>query len=289
MIHFLASICASTMIVLVFKLFPRFQVRRFQAIVVNYWMAFALGLLLSQDGNWSELTEMSWFFLVPIEGFLFISIFNVMALTVQHHGLSIGSIASRTAFIIPAALFMVLQPEIGFSILKVIAVLTAFVAVALCVGKTNGEIDKRYIYLPILLFIGSGLVDFVIGYAQTFLLSGPEESRMFIPSIFFTAAIIGTTLALFRYFKHPDQGIRWTEFIAGMILGLINYASLYFILRAMDTKLLPPSIFFPVYNLGIVIAGVLLGAFVFAEDLSTRKRYGIALGLMAVALMIFAP
>jgi len=288
MIYFLASILSSTLIFLVFKRFPRFQIKRFQAIVVNYWTAFIFGYLLSDSHSWVGLLDRDWIYLVPIEGLLFISIFNVMGLTVQHHGVSIGSISSRTAMIIPAVLIMFLDPTELFSPAKIAAVLVACLAVILCSGKSSGSaIDPKFLYLPIILFIGSGMVDFIIGYAQYFLIKDPAAGLVFIPSIFFISACIGTALAVYRYIKDKNEVIGLKEVLGGIILGGVNYASIYFIIKAMETKLITASLFFPVNNLGIVIAGVLMGALIFSEKLSTKNRYGILLGLCSILLMIF--
>jgi multidrug transporter EmrE-like cation transporter len=288
MSFFIASIVSSTLIFLAFKLFPRFGVNRFQAIVVNYWTAFSFGYLLSDKSAWTGLLDKEWIHLVPIEGILFISLFNVMALTVQHHGVSIGSIASRTAMIIPAVMIIILDPLETFSLSKIAAVGLACFAVILCTGKADGKaMESRYIYLPIILFVGSGLIDFGIGYVEHFLITDPADGLVFIPSIFFVAACIGTGIAVWRYAKDKSERFARNDIIGGVLLGIINYASLYFIIKAMETHLISASLFFPVNNLGIVIAGVLMGAFLFSEKLSKKNRYGILLGLLSILLMIF--
>ena len=63
MIHFFASILASALIFLTFKLFPRYGVKRFHAIVVNYWTAFLSGYLLSEPKAWAGILEKEWAYL----------------------------------------------------------------------------------------------------------------------------------------------------------------------------------------------------------------------------------
>lgn len=288
MIHFFASILASALIFLTFKLFPRYGVKRFHAIVVNYWTAFLSGYLLSEPKAWAGILEKEWAYLVPLEGLLFISIFNVMGMTVQHHGVSIGSIASRTAMIIPAVLLMFLDPEESFSLLKIGAVALACLSVVLCTSKGGvKDLDSRFIYLPIILFIGSGLIDFIIGYVEHFLITDPDDAMVFIPSIFFIAACTGTLMAIWRYIKDPKEVFGIREVLAGIVLGIINYASLLFIIKAMETELISASLFFPVNNLGIVIAVVMMGYFVFSEKLNSKSWIGIVLGFLSICLMIF--
>jgi hypothetical protein len=159
---------------------------------------------------------------VPIEGILFISIFNVMALTVQKHSVTVGSVASRTAMIIPATVFMIADPSEGFSLWKVLGIILACLAVYLSSKKAQGiEIDPKYIYLPLILFIGSGMIDLIIGYAQSYLMKSESEGLIFIPGIFLIAGIIGTSVLVYKYLI--EKSIRWQtkDLFGGLILGLI--------------------------------------------------------------------
>jgi hypothetical protein len=288
MIYFLLSILASTLIFLVFKLYQRFGIQTYQAIVFNYWTAFLFGLSLIPQEQMTSISEYSWAWLIPIEGILFISIFNVMALTVQKHSVTVGSVASRTAMIIPAVVFMLLDPEQGYSIMKITGIILACLAVYFSSRKPDGvHIDKQYLYLPLALFLGSGLIDLIIGYAQTYLMVHPYEGMIFIPSIFLVAAILGSAILIYRYIVSKDIKWQTKDLIAGIILGLINYASLHYILKAMDTDLLHASLFFPVNSMGIIVAGTILGLLAFKEKLSLINWSGIALGLVAISLMIF--
>ena len=288
MAYFLLSILASTLIFLVFKLFQRFGIQTYQAIVFNYWTAFAFGASLSPGSLSQALVDYNWSWLIPIEGVLFISIFNVMALTVQKHSVTVGSVASRTAMIIPAAVFMFMDPDEGLSVTKISGIVLACAAVYFSSKKSDEvQIDRRYLYLPLALFIGSGLIDLIIGYAQSYLMSHPDEGLIFIPSIFFIAALLGSAFLIYRYVV--AKNIKWQvkDLVGGVVLGLINYASLYFILKAMDTGLLHASLFFHVNNMGIIVAGTILGLLAFKEKLRLVNWLGILLGLVAIGLMIF--
>jgi drug/metabolite transporter (DMT)-like permease len=85
-----------------FKLFNKYNIDTLQAIVVNYFTAFAFGILANnQSVNISEIIESQWFYGAIGLGFLFIAIFIVMALTAQKNGLSVASVASKMSVIIP--------------------------------------------------------------------------------------------------------------------------------------------------------------------------------------------
>ena len=94
-------------------------------------------------------------------------------------------------------------------------------------------------------------------------------------------------MAIWRYIKDPKEVFGIREVLAGIVLGIINYASLLFIIKAMVTELISASLFFPVNNLGIVIAVVMMGYFVFSEKLNSKSWIGIVLGFLSICLMIF--
>ncbi len=272
-----------------FKMFGRYGVNTFQAIVFNYWVAFLFGVSLVPTQAIEEFSSYSWAWLVPIEGILFISIFNVMALTVQKHSVTVGSVASRTAMIIPAAALMFLDPNEGFSFLKMAGIILAILSVFLSSKQDkNNDVNSKYILLPIILFIGSGLIDLIIGYAQSHLMNTEGERLAFIPGIFCIAAIIGSSILTYRYVVKKNMKWQSKDLFAGLVLGLINYASIFFILKAMDTGLLHASIFFPVNNMGVIAAGTLLGLIAFRERLSLINWLGIALGLGSIAILILS-
>lgn len=286
MLYFIGSILCSAGIFVVFKSFQRLGIYTFPAIVINYWMAFAFGYALSSDAPWSAISSYSWAPLAILQGVLFITIFYVMARTVQVHGITVGSVASRTAMILPAIVFMFLDPLIEFSWSRMAAVALAVVAVVLSsLKKERAQMDSHEIWLPIVLFIGSGIIDLILGYAESFMMHDASESMMFVPLIFAVAGILGT-LRLLTIRKSGNVRLGRKEILGGVILGVVNYGSLYFILKALGTGLLDPSAFFPVNNIGIVALGTLVGVMMFREQLDKRNWLGLGLAVISILLLI---
>ena len=102
MIYLLLSIVASTLLFIIFKLFNVYKINTFQAIVANYAVACIYGLMsYDSDINTNDIVNSEWFYGAIGLGFLFISVFNLMALTAQKNGLSVASVASKMSVIIP--------------------------------------------------------------------------------------------------------------------------------------------------------------------------------------------
>ena len=82
--YLLLSILASTLIFIIFTLVGKYKINTLQTIVFNYFTAFSLGVIsYSQPLNTYEIIQSKWFYGAIGLGVLFISIFNVMALTAQ--------------------------------------------------------------------------------------------------------------------------------------------------------------------------------------------------------------
>ncbi|MEA3476964.1 MAG: EamA/RhaT family transporter, partial [Bacteroidota bacterium] len=73
---------------------------------------------------------------------------------------------------------------------------------------------------------------------------------------------------------------------AGIILGLINFGSTYYIIKSMAS--FESSVVFPIVNVGIVSLSTLTGFFIFREKLSWINWLGIFLSLTAIMLIAYA-
>ena len=166
MIYLLLSIASSSVIFVVFKLFDRFKINTLHAIVVNYITASTIGILLYQgDLILSSIPQQGWFFNAVALGFLFILIFNLMALTTQRSGLSVVSVATKMSVVIPI-LFGILYYKESLGILKASGIIIALIAVYLASVKSKDGIPfkKTTLILPALVFLGSGIIDVSIKY-----------------------------------------------------------------------------------------------------------------------------
>jgi drug/metabolite transporter (DMT)-like permease len=92
---------------------------------------------------------------------------------------------------------------------------------------------------------------------------------------------------IFKKIKEKESLFTWRDTVAGILLGLPNYGSIYFLIKVLQIPNLNASIAFPINNLGIVVLSFLLSIFLFKEKPETLKILGFCLALVAIALMIF--
>lgn len=281
------SILASTLIFIVFKLFQRFKIDTTQAIVVNYFIACIVGLIAYDSPiSISEITSSKWFLGAVFLGVLFISIFIVMAITVQKNGVSVASVASKMSVVIPVIFGIYVYNE-STGLQKLIGILLALAAVYLASIKAGSKINfKKNLLFPILLFLGSGVIDTSIKYLETTYV--PENGiPIFSATIFGCAALIGVLTLIAKQLKGEFK-FQPKSLLGGITLGVINYSSIYFLLKALDHETFESSTLFTVNNVGIVMLSTLTGLILFGEKLSAKNWIGIVLAIVSIILVTLA-
>ncbi|MCK8481097.1 DMT family transporter [Psychroserpens algicola] len=284
MIYLLLSIVASTLIFIIFKLFDKYNINALQAIVVNYFSACLFGL-------WSyeapivvrDIFSSEWIFGAVALGFLFITVFNIMAVTAQRNGLSVASVATKMSVIIPIVFGVYMyQESAGFQ--KIAGILLALIAVYLTsVKPKTAENIGKSLWLPILLFLGSGIIDTSIKYIETTYLS-ENGIPVFSATIFGFAFIIGVVTLIIKAMKHPMK-LPLKTIIGGAILGITNYFSIYYLLKALNHESLESSTLFTINNVAIIMVSTLLGLFFFKEHVSKTNWLGIVLAVISIGLI----
>lgn len=286
MFYLLFSICISSFLFVIFKLFDVLKINTFQAIVVNYLTAAVLGFNLSNNSiSFQEIPSQPWFLGAFLLGIMFILVFNVMALTSQKNGLSVASVSSKMSVVI-AIIFGVWYYEESIGLVKLIGILLALVAVYLTSIKEKNEVVKKNkdFLFPILLFFGSGAIDTSLKYVETsFVAEGGVP--LFSATIFGCAFVLGVIVLTYQKVK----GILSFEFksiLGGILLGVPNYFSIVYLLKALSTEGMESSTAFTLNNVGIVILSTLFGLFIFKEKLISKNWFGIVIAIVSIILIM---
>lgn len=287
MIYLVLSILSSTVIFVTFKLFDRFKINRLHAIVVNYIVASSCGIIAYESAvSFGDIVSKDWFYYTAALGLLFIVIFNLMAITTQRSGLSVVSVATKMSLVIPIVFGLIYYKE-SLGILKFIGIILALIAVYLASIKTKTglKINKRNLIYPLLVFLGSGIIDTSLKYLEDTHVAKNEVS-IFSSTIFAAAAIVGILILL-------GQGIggkfkfQWKNVIGGICLGIPNYFSVYFLVHALRSDILESSGIFTVNNVAIVMTSTLVGILLFREKLMPKNWLGILLAVISILLVTF--
>lgn len=286
MIYLFLSILCSTAIFIVFRSFERFKIDTFSAIVVNYLVAGSVGIAISDVTlSYSTMLQSNWSANGLILGILFISLFYIMATTAQKLGASVASIANKMALVVPVVFAIVYYGD-SYNFLKIAGVVLALIGIYLATVKPKMEkksFDWKLFLIPLILFLGSGFIDTFIKYTQEYYLQESEnDSKLFSSLIFITAFCIGVFITLLRKGKGLNHLPTW---LGGIVLGLINYGSIYFLILTFNTSQLESSVVFPINNMGVVILTTLLSYSLFQERFSKKNKLGVALSVLAILMI----
>ena len=287
MYFLLLSILTSAAIMIVFKLFDRFKINTSDAIVINYWVAAALSFGLDTSGVvFSESSNQPWFYNAIFMGVLFITLFNIIGISAQKIGVSVTTVANKMSLIIPV-LFAVIALDESLNFIKISGIFVAMLAVILTSKNSDKQgIDKRYAFFPLIVFAGSGFIDAFFKYNEVYTL-GKNGLEPFTGWIFLTASTIGLVILIIKWLKSKELP-SFKALLGGLALGIPNYFSVYFLLKALSMKNLESSVVIPVNNMAIVAIGAIAGVFFFKEKMNKTNLIGIVLCFVAIALIAFS-
>lgn len=284
-IYLLLSIVFSTFINLVFKWFSVFKVNKIQAILVNYLVCFSIGFVLSGDFNLLKIIGSDWFKYCIILGSLFVAIFLSMAMTTEKYGVSVNAVSAKMSVIIPVLFAYVYNSE-RLTIQFVVGILLSLLSIYLITKKKQINIPKKYIYLPIIVFLGSGTIDTSLKLLELNY-SNDISINTISYSIFLGAFLVGTT---FYSIKNQFNFSNWSSrnIISGIILGIPNYFSIYFLLTAIKSFSLKSAFVFGINNIGIVLLSTLLSVIIFKEKLTLINKFGVLISVLSIILIAYA-
>ncbi len=287
MTYLLLSILFATGLFVIFKYFGIYKVDVLKAIVVNYIVAFIFGLLSTEKNiAFVEIPNQPWFIGALVLGAMFVSIFFVMAMAAQKNGVSVASVAGKMSVVIPVLFGLFLYNE-SVTFLKVIGIIIALIAVYLAsVKEEKSAIKKAGLLFPILLFFGSGAIDTTLKYVEVNFVP-KEEVAIFSGSLFAFAAFFGLIiLGIKSTIKKEPFGAK--NLIAGIVLGIPNYYSIVFLIKALQVEGFESSTLFTINNVGIVIVSTLVGLLLFKEHFSVKNKIGVFLAIVGIILVTIA-
>lgn len=288
MIYLVLSILTTTCLFVLFKLFDRFKLNTLLAVVVNYATAATIGFMLNSYHPKTSITDQRWFLLAVFLGFVFISIFNLLGFTAQRIGLSVSSVANKMSLVIPFTIAVILYDQ-RINALRILGILLSLLAVYFTSSrkKEDQPSDVHEVsailkfLLPFLLFIGSGILDSLLNFSQLMYLN-EDNSHLFNSVAFGSAATIGCIVLLI---KRPRVERMGYSVLGGLVLGTINYISIYCFLKALEIPTLQSSVIIPVNNIGVVAVSALCALLAFKEKFSAKNVVGLVLSGVAITLL----
>ena len=281
------SILSATCIFIVFRYFEKFGVNNVNAIFINYLTAFIFGILITSPEIFEfPPSKSTWIILALITGILFVLVFFIMAKSTQLAGITVSSVAGKMSVIIPMTFSIVYYHE-QLHLVKILAIAMAPIGVLLVVFKKNKRQEKLNKFsLPILLFLGAGLIDSLLKYAQASHLKNGNV-LVFSTYLFFIAMLTSFFSRLFLKNGKRNK-ISKKDIIGGLILGVVNFGSLSFIILALRESGLDSSLLFGINNIGIILLSIMSGIILFREKLTAINWLGVFVSIITLFLLFNA-
>tara|TARA_B110000037_G_scaffold105356_1_gene122542 strand:- start:6182 stop:7054 length:873 start_codon:yes stop_codon:yes gene_type:complete len=290
MINLIITITTFSAMVMLFKYFDKIGVNNLTAITFNYFTAGILALFsyriensiieLKSNINLNLLT------CSLIVGVLFVITFNLYAFTAQKIGITLSTIANKMSMIIPILIGLILFKE-EVTMIKVIGIFLALGAIIFSSkeDKKSKKLSQVNMLILSLLFIGQGLADGILNWAQKNILNS-DNMNLFFTLTFLSAGLAGGLYIFYKIktsnFKMNKKSILW-----GITLGIPNYLTLLYFIKSLKNDLFSSYQVFPIVNIGVIVLCTILSVILFKEKVSFYKWIGVGFGILAISLILF--
>ena len=277
MIYLIFSILSSVLVAVIIRLNEAKNLNRAAVMLFNYITAAAIGILLT-----NELPSLKTFsILLPLgsfTGFIYVATFFVYMYSVRQMGMAIPVTVTRLSVVVPVLGSVIIFSE-AINTIQFFGIVMALISIFLFSWndkKVKANTDRKEFYLPILLFLMMGSGDFSLKVFQGIY---PADYLMsFIILVFVISSILSLFLVLVKRVIISRQII-----IAGFLLGIPNYFSAYFILKALQQ--LSGAITFTLNNIGIIMLSTFLGFIIWREPLKRKAIFAIVFAIISVILL----
>lgn len=283
MIYIATAILASSMIMICFKLFLKYKIDYFQAIIINYLFAFLMGIFNSpQSHSITNILSSNWIFAAAPLGILFFLTLLLYAPSTKAVGVALTTVCTRMVLIAPVACSFIFFGETPTTI-KLIAiamVLISFPIIFMEKGVSN--IQKFSILAPLALFVTKATIDSSLKLAQYFLIDSDSEYSLFVSTIFLSALIFGLAFLTITG-QVAKMQFALKNIIAGLTLGFVNYYASYLTLKALNS--VDATVAYPIMYTGVILVTTLTGVYFFGEKLTRQKIVGMVIALGAIIIL----
>lgn len=292
MIYLILCIICSSLLVFMFRVFDHFKIEAYPAIVANYFTCVVCGFIAAPQSPVNILSESvhaEWLWLGILMGVGFIHIFVLTGSTAVKFGVSTASVAMKLGLVLPVFLaFIIYHEEVTWY--KVAGIVCALIAVVLSSQKDEAvhhdKVKGFALLMPVIVFVGSGLCDSgaQLGDKKYFAHGG---SDYFVLIVFLFAALTGLAYLTF-YLIRGSIKLHWKQLAGGVALGIPNYGSLLFLMKALDHVEGGSSVVFPVTNIATVAGSTLLSVLIFREHLNRANWLGMTFAGLCI-VFIYLP
>lgn len=267
---------------LLFRFLSDWKANSSIAIATNYLICILLGWFLRTEQaafNW----QMPWLPWAILIGVMYASMYWLIGMSSRHLGVNPTTVASKMSFVIPmtAAIFLY-QAKFGWQ--EILGSLLAIASIVLNGFKARNSEQPGWLWLlPVTIFLGGGMADLALNYVEHHHLTNAEQP-LFLMAVFISAAFISWAgVGIEHVKKRVMTASLKNSFLAGTLLGVLNFTSVYALLKALKSAI-PIASIFPLLNIGIIVMAAVGSWFFFKETPKGMQRLSLPLAILAIIL-----
>ncbi|MCP9768415.1 DMT family transporter [Lacihabitans sp. LS3-19] len=290
MFYLALSILFSVLLLVNFRIFPKFEISTFQAIAFNYPVCFITGILLMPDGQHFALDfTQNWTYYCLALGVGFIITFVLSGLATQKIGMTLTSMANNVSLVIPVLFSLLVFGSAGkvFDWINYLGLVLAILAVAIATFKADSGKKANFWLqggLALAVFLMYGITNTTINYLNIEVIRDAERVVPVTLVMVLGAVLAGFLMLVYRLIKGTEK-IEMKNVLAGITLGVPNFLSFYLIILTLGYFGNSGAFVYPIYNMGVILVSALVSVLFFKEKISNLNRIGLLLALVAILMI----
>jgi drug/metabolite transporter (DMT)-like permease len=288
--EFLWCIVVTTFIGVLFKLFGRYKVNTFNAIVINYTVCLLLGTLIDPDIQWPfspDMTDAPWFKFDIALGLLFIVGFNLTATSIQKAGITMTTLIQRMSIILTVSFTVILFHE-HFGWLECCGLILALLAIVSINQKTPSLTLSLKGPFPVILLavmVLAATIEILLYYVEKTGVVGRQQLA-FTTHGFGVAAVFGWTAVGWMWIRGQFK-ISGKDVLGGILLGIPNFFSIFLLLKMLNQGW-NGSLMYPMVNVTVLLLSTIVAVIAFHEKLNRINWIGIGLASASILTIAYA-
>lgn len=276
MVNLLLAIISSSLVSIVMRAGENCVKNNISMLSVNYLICMILSVIYTGLGNLMQsgegmITAVS---LGSINGFFYIASLLLFQNSVRKNGVVLSGIFMKLGIMMPLAISLLVFKEKP-AVDQIIGFFLAMIAIVMINMKEKSKEKTEFKFGLILVLIGCGMAD---GMSKIYQELGPDAfEELFLVVTFAVAFILSFVLV-----KIKKQRYTKFELVYGMLLGVPNYYSARFLLKALGE--VAAVVAYPTFSIGTIAIITLTGMLAFKEKIT--KLQMTAIGVIAIAVVL---
>lgn len=273
----LAMICSASLAV-VLRLSETYSSNKYGILTGNYVTCMIMGFLALPEKNLLPSGGLTALWAGGFNGVVFLGSLLLLQLNIKKNGAVLASTFSKLGILLPVVasiLFLGERP----TFLQAAGILLVVAAIVV-LNLEKGENQASFKAGLLLLTICSGTAD---GMAKVFEAIG---ERAYDGLFLFYTFLIAFLLSLIPLI-HSRKKIKPVDIISGILVGIPNYLSTWFLLAALSR--LPAYLAYPSYSVGTILIVSFVSVFLLKDKMTRKQLCGCGLILAALAMLNLSP